>query len=284
MTPTGLLPHATRLGPVRLQVADLDRSVAYYESVLGFRVASRGGASAHLAAHGDDRPLVALVERPGVRPVGARARQGLFHVAYLLPSRADLGRFLRHLAALGIRPGMSDHLVSEAVYLADPDGLGIEVYADRPRESWAVHDGEIGMATEPLDVRAVVEAGGDAPWTGMPAGTVVGHVHLHVGDLAAAEAFYHRALGLAPTVRGYPGALFLSAGGYHHHLGLNTWAGSAPPPSGDDARLLDWTIVLPTEADVQAAADRLEAAGHAVAPDGRATDPWGTALRLTTTD
>ena len=277
------LPDATRLGRVRLQVADLARSLGFYERTLGLRVVGRSATEAALAATGDDRVLVELVERRGARPAG-RGRLGLFHFAILLPDRAALGRFVRHLADSGIHAGAGDHLVSEAFYLTDPDGLGIEVYADRPRSTWHRLGRELMIATDPVDVRAVVEAAGDEPWTGMPAGTAMGHVHLHVGDLARASAFFSEALGFDRMTWRYPGALFLGAGGYHHHLGTNTWAGpGARPPADDDARLLEWTVELPTAADVAAAADSLTRAGHPVdeVSDGTLTrDPWGTAIRL----
>jgi catechol 2,3-dioxygenase len=174
--------------------------------------------------------------------------------------------------------------VSEALYLRDPDGLGIEVYADRPRSAWRAEAGQIVMATEPLDLAAVVAAARGEPWTGMPAGTRMGHVHLHVGDLEEASRFYHEALGLDRMVWSYPGALFLAAGGYHHHLGLNTWAGPGARPAGDrDARLLEWRIALP-DAEAARARASLESAGRTVttADDGwRVTDPWGTALLVT---
>jgi len=283
------LPEATQLGPVRLQIADLARSLAYYQDVLGLRLVHRGGADAVLAAHGDDRPLVELHEHAGARPMTQRGRLGLYHFAVLLPDRASLGRFVRHLAASGVRAGAGDHLVSEAFYLQDPDGLGIEVYADRPRSTWRRVGRELMMATDPVDVDGLVRAAGAEPWRGMPAGTVIGHVHLHVGDVARASAFYHDALGLDRTVWSYPGALFLGAGGYHHHLGTNTWAGSgARPPAPDDARLLQWTLELPDTASVEAAARSLAAAGHAAERGGDARDaadvvthdPWGTAVRL----
>src|SRR5690606_16854845 len=200
------LPPATRLGRVRLQVADLGRSLAFYEGVLGFRVLDRAAGRALLGAQADDRPLAELVEKPGARPVPRHGRLGLYHVAYLLPGRADLGRFVRHVAGLGLPLGSADHLVSEAVYLSDPDGLGVEVYADRPRAAWRYDGRQIAMGTEPLDLPDLVRAGGEAPWTGAPAGTAVGHVHLHVGDLGRAAAFYHEALGFDKVVWGYPGA------------------------------------------------------------------------------
>ena len=277
------LPATTRLGQVRLQVADLARSLAFYEGVLGLRVLGHPGDTVVLGTHGGDWPLVELVERPGARPVPRRGLLRLFHVAFLLPERASLGRFVRHLAEAGVQPGMSDHLVSEALYLTDPDGLGIEVYADRPRETWRYDGGQIAMATEPLDVRDLMLAVGDAPWTGIPAGTVVGHVHLHVGDLGRAAAFYHEALGFDKVVWSYPGALFLSAGGYHHHLGTNTWAPGAPPAGEDDARLVEWTLVVPRAEDAEAAARSLVATGYTVWRDARgrlAADPWGTLLRI----
>jgi catechol 2,3-dioxygenase len=281
--PEHRLPAATRVGRVELQVADLARSTAYYERVLGLRVLARGEGTASLGAHGADRTLVELRERRGARPVPRRGRLGLYHFALLLPDRASLGRFVVHLESLGAYAGMSDHAVSEAVYLTDPDGLGIEVYADRPRSEWRHHDRQLQMTTIALDVASLVRAANGEPWTGMPAGTVMGHVHLHVGHLAEAEAFYHRALGLDKVVWSYPGALFLSAGGYHHHLGTNTWAADAPRAEEQDARLVEWELIVPDAADTDAAARSLESHGYAVAraPEGwRAADPSGTTVRI----
>lgn len=279
------LPAATRLGPVRLQVADLGRSVAYYETVLGFDARTLDERTVSLSASGADAPLVVLHERPGARSAEPRGRLGLFHFAILLPTREDLGSLLRHLWEVGERPGASDHLVSEALYLRDPDGLGIEVYRDRPRADWETMRGELRLETAPMDVASVLEAGAGTPWKGMPSGTAMGHAHLHVGELGEAEAFYHAALGLDVTTRSYPGALFLSAGGYHHHLGLNSWAGAAPPAGESEARLLEWSLELPERADLAAARARLERGGYdAEAADDETLltqDPWGTRLRLT---
>jgi catechol 2,3-dioxygenase len=269
---------------VRLQVGDLARSLDYYTGVLGLSAREQSGSAATLAA-ADGTTLVELVAEPGTRPVQPHGRLGLYHFALLLPDRASLGRFLGHLARTGTRIGASDHLVSEAIYLRDPDGLGIEVYADRPRSEWRRSGGQIEMTTVPLDSESVLAAGGDEPWSGMPAGTVMGHMHLHVADIDTASRFYHEALGFDRTVWTYPGALFLSAGGYHHHLGLNTWAGAnAASPADDESRLLHWRIVLPSASDARAAASRLSAAGHPVAEsDGEwvAHDPWGTRFVLT---
>jgi len=185
-------------------------------------------------------------------------------------------------ASMGLRMAAADHLVSEAIYLTDPDGLGIEVYCDRPRENWDVRGQELVMATEPLDLMELVRASDDLPWQGAPLGTTMGHVHLHVGNLEKGEAFYHRALGFDKMVWSYPGALFLSAGGYHHHLGANTWP-PGPAASDEQARLLEWELVLPSAADAAAAAGSLAAAGYETEADGTSwtvRDPWGTRLRI----
>lgn len=278
------LPEGTRVGRVRLQIADLARSLAYYEGTLGLRVLGRDASSALLGAHGAETPLVALQQRAGARPAPQRGRTGLFHFAILLPDRPSLGRLARHLGERGERVGMADHLVSEALYLQDPDNLGVEVYADRPRQTWRRSGRELVMATDPLDLPGLLREAGSEPWTGMPAGTTMGHVHLHVGDLGAAAAFYSDALGFDRTVSQYPGALFLATGGYHHHLGTNTWAGTdATPPPADEAQLLEWTIELPDPATLDAASQRLTRAGYPATLSGGALlvrDPWGTSLKL----
>jgi catechol 2,3-dioxygenase len=283
IAPSGYrLPGALSLGRVRLQVSDLSRSLAFYPEVLGLFIMSEQSDEAVLGA-ADGTPLVELHAVPGTRPVPPRGRLGLFHFAILLPNREALGRLIAHLSAIGARAGASDHLVSEALYLSDPDGLGIEIYSDRPRSAWRHEARQLQMATEPLDLRSLVQAAGTEAWTGMPAGTRMGHLHLHVGDINQASRFYHEALGLDRVVWNYPGALFLSAGGYHHHLGLNTWAAGAPPAGPTDARLLSWELQLPTAADIDAALASVDGAGFAVERDidgGIVQDPWGTALRL----
>lgn len=279
------LPESIRLGPVQLQSADLGRSIAYYERVIGLRVLEQGLGRATLGPQDDPAPLVRIAELPGAVPVPRRGRLGLYHFAILLPDRASLGRFAGHLASLGEYAGMADHLVSEALYLTDPDGLGIEVYADRPKETWAVHGGKLAMATDPLDLDSLAREAGGRRWSGAPPGTRIGHIHLYVDDLGRARDFYHVALGLDRISLDFPGALFLSAGGYHHHLGTNTWAAGAPKPTEGDARLLEWLIRLPSAADVEAAVRSLDEGGYPVlreAGDALVTDPWGTNVRLTT--
>ena len=277
------LPSATRLGRVRLQVADLSRSLLFYEMVLGLRVLARDAGVVVLGTHDESRALVELHERAGAHPMPRRGRLGLYHFALLLPDRPALGRFLQHVFETGGHTGMSDHLYSEAVYLSDPDGLGIEVYADRPRETWQYRNREFIATVEPLDVDGLVRAGGGEQWRGMPPGAVLGHVHLHVGDLEASGRFFHDGLGFDKTTWTFPRALFLGAGGYHHHLGTNTWAAHAERPTVDDARLLEWEVVLPTPADVQAAATSVRDGGFALVDDARgfiADDPWGTRVRV----
>ncbi len=284
ITPPGYrLPDATRIGRVRLQVSDLDRSLSYYQKVLGLQVRERSEGFASLAPAGGGESLLELKERPGARAVPRRGLLGLYHFAVLLPDRPALGRFVAHLTEIGARAGMSDHLVSEAVYLTDPDGLGIEVYADRPRNSWIAANGQLAMATNPLDVEDLIESAAGKHWDGAPQGTRLGHVHFYVGDIDAAAAFYHSGLGLDKTVWSYPGALFMSAGGYHHHVGVNTWAEGSPVATDDDARLLDWELIVPDRMSTERAAGSLESAGVEVThADGfiEASDPWGIRVRL----
>jgi catechol 2,3-dioxygenase len=236
------LPNDAHVGMVSLTVRDLDRSLSFYRDVLGFRDAAAAPGTARLGAGG--RALLELHEDTNAVPKPRRS-SGLYHFAILVPSRAALGRSLRRLAEKQWPlSGASDHLVSEALYLDDPDGLGIEIYRDRPRAEWPVRNGQLQMATDPLDLHSVHdEPGAETAWSGLDAGTVIGHVVLHVPHLDAAEAFYCGRVGFDPTVRGYPGALFVAAGGYHHHLGLNTWTGiGAPPPPEHAVGMRSFTI------------------------------------------
>ena len=281
------LPDDVRIGAVALQVADLDRSLGFYENVMGFRVLARedapGSRSARLAAQGDERVLLELYEKAGVLPVPRRGRLGIYHFAILLPTRRDLARFLRHATALGVHIGSSDHLVSEALYLVDPDGITVEVYRDRPRGEWTYQKDEVVAGILPLDGEDLLAAAGDQPWRGLPADTTIGHMHFYVGEIPPAEAFYHAALGFDKIAWSMPGMLFVSAGGYHHHVGLNTWAAGSPVATDDDARLLSWELVLPDPVTTETAAENLRRAGYDVTPsDGAflARDPWGITVRL----
>jgi catechol 2,3-dioxygenase len=278
--PAFRLPDAAHVGGVRLLVSDLPRAVAYYERVLGLRVVGAEDGTG-LASHGNDRPLVTLHTRPGVTHA-RREALGLYHFAILLPDRAALGRFAAHVSELGVHVGAANHRVSESLYLRDPDGVGIEVYADRPRDSWQRNGREIVMTTDPLDIVSVIAAAGGIAWDGAPPGTTMGHVHLSVGSLGQAEAFYHRSLGLDKTVWNYPGALFMAAGGYHHHLGTNTWS-SGSSPSPDQAQLLEWELLVPSPDDVTAAAQSLRSGDYTVERTARgciAADPWGTRVHV----
>ena len=277
-TATGRLPDTLALGPVRLRVASRDRTGRWLEQVLGLRAPTDAGWCT-----ADGRLLVTLDEVPGARPMTREGRLGLYHYAILLPSRADLGRFLLHLERLGHRWAASDHLVSEAIYLTDPDGLTVEVYADRPRSTW-VREGENLVATlDPLDRDAVVAEAGHSTWQGAPAGTVMGHLHFFTGDLAVAERHYVGVMGFDVMSRVLRGALFVSAGGYHHHLAVNIWAAGSPVAGPGDAGLSEWALRLGSPGDVEALRQRLESAQVAFRSEGSdllVPDPWGILARV----
>ncbi|WP_162536493.1 VOC family protein [Granulicella sp. WH15] len=269
------LPAATRVGRVRLAVSNLARSVAFYRDVVGLAVRTpEPDGIARLGAHGEETVLLELKAVPGVKPIGPRTRLGLYHTAFLLPSRAALASFVDHLRESVVSFGSADHLVSEAIYLTDPDGLQVEVYADRPRSEWRYDGHQLQMATDPLrsSELAALEHG---RWQGAPVGTTMGHLHLYVGDLKMAAEFYHGGLGLDVMVWRYPGALFTSAGGYHHHVGLNVWAAGSPVASPEDARMLWWQLVVP---EAEGAIASMRAAGFGDGPSFR--DPWGTEVAV----
>jgi len=284
-TTTSIHP-ATTLGPVALTVSDLAASRRFYEEAIGLRPVDRDDGTVELTAQ-DGRPLVVLHPDSAAPPLNLRAT-GLFHLAILFPSRLDLAFALARLAeARWPLDGASDHLVSEALYLSDPDGNGIELYRDRPRDEWRYDNGALEMSTLPLDLRDVLGELSRAtePQPSAPAGTMMGHVHLQVADIADAEAFYSGVLGFDVMVRGYPGALFVSAGGYHHHLGLNTWhsAGSGPPAPGS-VGLRHYEVQLPDSAELAAVLGRIRAAGIEITdvPGGMLVrDPSGNGVMLT---
>jgi catechol 2,3-dioxygenase len=277
------IADATTVGAVHLTVGDLERSLDYYGTRIGLRVLERGGGEASLGT--DGRELLHLVEQPGARPPGQST--GLYHFALLVPERTDLAAWLAHAARDRVgMTGMSDHFVSEALYLRDPDYHGIEIYWDRPREQW---EGQVfeRMTTLPLDVDSILnelDDPGTAPFDGLPDGTVMGHLHLKVADVDSTIGFYRDVMGFALMAQLGPMAAFLAAGGYHHHLGSNTWesAGAQPPPEGS-AALRHGTIVLPDSAERDRVVGRLEHAGIDVAELGGeplVRDPAGNALVL----
>jgi catechol 2,3-dioxygenase len=277
------LPAGTRLGPVHLTVSDLPRSLDYYGAVVGLRVLSRDNRSASLAV--GDREVLVLVEERGARP--AAGSTGLYHFALLVPRRTDLAAWLAHAARERVElTGMSDHFVSEALYLSDPDGHGIEIYWDRPRDTW---EGLVAtrMTSLPLDVDSLLGELDDprsAAFDGLPPGTVMGHVHLKVAAIPDTVEFYRDALGFGLMATLGRRAAFLAAGGYHHHIGANTWesAGASPAPPGT-AALRHATIVLPDEAERDMLLGRLERHGRAAdadAADPVVRDPSGNALVL----
>jgi catechol 2,3-dioxygenase len=273
--PAPEIPAGTRLGPVHLTVADLERSLAWYEHALGLRVLSHARSQGR-ASLGSDTELLVLVEEPGTR--AARGYTGLYHYALLVPERRDLARWLAHVARERIPlVGLSDHFVSEAIYLSDPDEHGIEIYWDRPRETW---EGRVDrMGTWPLDVQSLLGELDDPatePFEGLAGGTIMGHVHLKVANVDDTIGFYRDRLGFGLMAQLGPMAAFLSAGGYHHHLGANTWesAGAPPAPPGT-ATLRHATIVLPSERERDELLSRLGAEEPLV------RDPSGNALLLT---
>ncbi|MRX49512.1 VOC family protein [Paracoccus sp. S-4012] len=266
-----------RIGTVRLKVRDLPRLSDFYQSTLGLAPVDREARAVTLGT--GSTPLLRLEGDPGLAPVDPR-QAGLYHTAFLMPSRADLGRWLGHVAKTGVQlQGASDHLVSEALYLADPEGNGIEVYTDRPVQAWHGGDGEIRMATDPLDLQDLLAAGGETEWSAYPEDGSIGHVHLQVGDTRAADGFYRDILGFDIATR-YPGASFYGSGGYHHQLAGNVWhsRNAGPRPKGM-AGLAGVELILRDKADRDAILARAEAAG--IAPDATALrDPWGTAIAL----
>ena len=281
-----MIPPGTSIGKVRLRVADIDALSEFYERIVGLRGLERHGDLARLGPEGGE-PLVELLAAPAAGPPPSFST-GLFHLAILVPDRAELARSLRRVIEQGWRlTGASDHLVSEALYLRDPEGNGIEIYRDRPRDQWGHGDnGELKMATLPLDLDDVLadEGASDRPPNGMPAETTMGHVHLRVADIPAAEGFYNGALGLDVMVRSYPGALFVAAGGYHHHVGLNTWESQGAPAPPEGSLGLDrWELVLPDEDERDAAAGRVGETGDPVHTDDGvlARDPAGNHVLLT---
>ena len=279
-----MIDPGTTIGAVHLTIADLRRSIRFYESHLGFIVHRTGDRTAWLGAGGPDL-LILTQDASAPRVPGAT---GLYHFAILVPSRADLARAMRRLVQTTTTvQGAADHGVSEALYLADPDDNGIEIYRDRPRPEWPIVDGHLHMGVAPLDLDALrSEAGDEQNRAGLARGTVIGHVHLHVSRIDVANAFYVGVLGFEVMQRYGPSALFVSAGGYHHHIAVNTWAGvGAPPPPAGAIGLRYFEVRLPNDAALAAVAGRLEEAGvTGEAVDGGllVRDPASNSILLTT--
>ena len=277
------IPAATRMGAVHLTVADMERSLEYYRESIGLELLGQTPEGATLGV--GEKRLLELVEVPGARP--APGRTGLFHFALLLPDRRSLALWVAHALRERVRlAGASDHFVSEAIYLSDPDSHGIEIYADRPRALW---EGQVAarMGTDPLDLEGLLGELDDpatAPFDGQPFGTTMGHVHLQVSQIPPTVAFYRDVAGFGLMAEYGGQAAFLAAGGYHHHVGANTWrSGGAGPPQPGAAALRRYEIVLPDEAGRDALVERLEAAGHEIeehADGPLARDPSSNAFVL----
>ena len=274
----------TYVGEVGLKVLDLNGMVEFYRDIIGFEVLEHAADSAVLGAGG--KSLLRLEGTEGLQEKDQRYA-GLYHFAILLPNREDLGRILIHLHNNGARLGSSDHLVSEALYLSDPEGNGIEIYRDREPQEWNWNGTEVAMAVDPIDAAGLVEAAESAGslWQGMPAETVMGHIHLHVADLAKAKDFYVDGLEFEVVSSMGGQALFLADHKYHHHIGLNVWNGTGIPAlPKEKAGLGYYTLVLANEEKRQRIAERLRALGAAVEEHGsfiETADPSGNVIRLT---
>jgi len=268
------------VGEVNIKVKNLDNAVTFYQNIMGFQVLEQTEGKAVLTTDGKT-PLLTLEQPADVIPKEGKM-SGLYHFAILLPSRADLSVFLRHLLQTGYPLGAADHYVSEALYLNDPDGNGIEVYRDRPSFEWTWKNNLVEMATEQLDAEGIL-AESDAEWNGLPSGTVMGHIHLHVGDLQKAEEFYTKGLGF-DVVSYYPQAAFLSTGGYHHHIAINTWQGvGAPTPPKNSVGLNWYTLVFPNETERENVIKQLKQLGAPVKKETDfyvTSDPSGNQIRL----
>ncbi|WP_404469898.1 VOC family protein [Sutcliffiella horikoshii] len=273
----------TYVQDVMINVENLQRSIEFYTAIIGFQLLEQTESKAVFSANGQT-PLLTIVQPKDIKPKQQRTT-GLYHFALLLPSRADLGSIIHHFIAKGVRlQGASDHLVSEALYLADPDGNGIEIYRDRPAEEWNWNESEVEMASMALDVEGVLKEGQDTKWDGLPNETVMGHIHLHVSELKDTEQFYTEGLGFEVVTRYGAQALFISTERYHHHIGLNTWNGvGAPAPEGNSVGLVWFSLVFSSEEKKLAAVERLRSLGHKVdISDGQyfAMDPSGNRIKL----
>jgi len=272
----------TFVGQVNLKVLDLERSLTFYKEIIGFKVLEQTERTASLSA--DGKTTLLSIEQPlNVSPKVGRTT-GLYHYALLLPKRSDLAKIVHHFMENGVRFGSSDHLVSEALYLSDPDGNGIEIYIDRDPSEWEWNNGEVEMTVDPLNFTDLLSGGKQQSWKGLPAETVMGHIHLHVSELKKTEEFYVNGLGFEVVNRfGYQ-ALFISSGKYHHHIGLNTWNGvGAPSPSENSVGLESFTLMLPNEDTRMALIENLKKIGAEVIEENQTIitiDPSGNRILL----
>jgi catechol 2,3-dioxygenase len=277
-------PPITYVGHVDLVVEDLERSLLFYQDILGMKILQQSGEKTVLSADGNTALIT--IEQPEKVTSKQRNRTGLYHLAILLPERTDLAKVLLHLLQSGYPlQGASDHLVSEAIYLADPDGNGIEIYTDRPSDTWTWDDREIVMTTEPLDADGLLAEGKGESFTGLPSGTVMGHIHLQVSDLDKAEQFYCKGLGFDLVNSKYgQSARFVSSGRYHHHIGLNTWhSAGAPAPSENSVGLKSFSLVFADEEARRDAVHRLQQLGASVRESNeivQTEDPSGNQIQL----
>lgn len=272
----------TFVAQVNLKVQDLERSLAFYQEAIGFKVLTKTDRTAQLTADGNSTLLT--IEQPeNVEPALGRTT-GLYHFALLLPKRSDLAKIVRHFVEIGLEFGSSDHLVSEALYLSDPDGNGIEIYTDRNPSEWTWKNGEVNMTVDPLDFPDLLSIGKQQSWRGLPGDTVMGHIHLHVAELANTETFYTEGLGFEVVCRYGTQALFISSGKYHHHIGLNTWNGvGAPQPSSNSVGLQSFKLIFENEAARDQAVENLKKIGAAAAVENNQViteDPSGNRIVL----
>jgi catechol 2,3-dioxygenase len=288
MTTTYQIPATTHLGEVSLRISNLERSIQFYTEVVGLKLLERSEKVATLTADGK-QSLLRLEQLTDAVTMPVRSTSGLYHFAILLPDRKSLGLALRNLAESGIEIGQGDHLVSEAFYISDPDQNGIEIYADRARETWKRDaDNNYIMSSDPVDVDSLFALAANEPWQGLPAGTVIGHVHFHVRSLEESRRFYTGVLGF-DIVGNFANmsALFVSAGGYHHHIGLNIWAGAGAPVNPDNATGIDYfTIIYDGKEPLEQAVEKLRQSNASIEQQGTdwfTVDPQNIRIRLTTT-
>ena len=272
----------TYVGHVNIKVQDLDRSLTFYQEVLGFQVLAQTDKKVTLTT--DGKTSVLSIEQPENVVAKQGKTTGLYHFALLLPKRSDLADLVYHFTEIGFKYGSSDHLVSEALYLSDPDGNGIEIYIDRAPSEWSWVNDEVAMTVDPLNFEDLLTESKQQPWKGLPAGTVMGHLHLHVSELKQTEAFYSKGLGFEVVNRYGNQALFISTGKYHHHIALNTWAGvGAPTPPENSVGLESFTIVLADEAIRNNVIAQLKKIGASVTEENGAImtyDPSGNRIYL----